>query len=496
MDIRVHQTVNQEFVETEIGTMYVMYHIYTILNSLLGLTGMQTFQWVSYFSGGAFIVLLLFIADELAQGPTQKVLFFLFSICFGTMQMFFGYVEIYCLPALSVLLYLYTGVLFIKGRVPGTVPMIALLVSIGMHVLSVALIPSMLVLLLYRRFEKWFIHRKITILYFVGLLLVGIPIIYFLAPMIGVKYFLVPLTEPKDVAQLMTLFSFEHLWEFLNSQLLASGMGFFLFLLMLLKTLWKKKKYDITMWFISTGGLGMLYLAFLTNAVRGSGDWDILAFPSIFYNIFGIYVVLATPWPKLDAYRFQYLFVIFLVFNGMSTAAWIGINASDRSILKIEDMIIGDPGYCYQLEVPHELSLASNYEGSGLDYKALEFCKRAYEHHYKDVRTHYSYAKKLMELNQTDLSVKILENLITKAPEYPKSYEVLLSFYVKQESAFDVHRIASKLFNVYLKRPDKFKSTFGADYLIHYFTFLREVEVFNKNEKEIQRIDQVLSQLK
>ena len=495
MDIRVQQTIKQEFVDTEALTMFVMYYIYKVLNALGGLTGIQTFRWVSYFSGGIFVVTTLFLADELEIGKTQKTLFFLFYICFGTIQIFFGYVEVYCLPALSVLVYLYTGVLYIKGRVTSTVPMIALIVAIGLHVLSVALIPSIIVLLFYRKYEKWIVMCKITIIHFMSLVVVAIPILYIIAPAIGVEYFIVPFTKSSNDQQLMTLLSIEHLWEFFNSQVLAGGMGFFLFFLILFISIKKKMKYDITMWFFATGGLGMLFLAFITNAVRGSGDWDILAFPSLVYNIFGIYGVFTVPWPKPELYRYRYIVPIFLVFNLMNTIAWIGINASNKSITKIEHMIIGDPGNYYQQKFPDELSLAFVYNGNGLEEKAIEFFKKAYDLHRDNYVTHFNYAGKLLERNEPEIGIKILENIIRVYPQHPAAYKSLMTYYKYKADTSNLFLITNEAFDAYLKDPIVFTAKFGNDQLKEYFAFLCTIEKNQGDKQRVQLIDRVISQL-
>jgi len=462
---------------------------------MAGLTGIQTFQWVSYFSGGMFIVLSLFLADELVIGKTQKTLFVLFYICFGTIQIFFGYVEVYCLPALGVLVYLYTGVLYLKGRVTSAVPMIALIVAIGLHVLSVALIPSIIVLLFGRKYEKWIVMHKITIVHFMGLLVMVVPLLYIIAPAIGAEYFLVPFVKSSNNQQLMTLLSTEHLWEFFNSQMLAGGMGFFLFFLVLIVSVKKKMKYDTTMWFFATGGLGMLFLAFVSNAVRGSGDWDILAFPSLVYNIFGIYVVLTKPWSKPEAYRYRYIVPIFLVFNLMNTLAWVGINAGDKSITKIEHMIIGDPGNYYQQKFPDELSLAFIYNGNGLEEKAMEYFKKAYDLHRDNFVTHYNYAGKLLERNEPEMGTKILENIIKVYPQHPAAYKSLMAYYNYKNDTSNLCIVTNMAFDAYLIDPNVFRSNFGNDNLKEYFIFLRSFEKNQGNEWRVQLIDRVLSQL-
>ena len=380
-----------------------------------------------------------------------------------------------------------------QGSGSDYIPIIALLASIGLHLLSVALIPSMIVLLVYRRYEKWIVMHKITIVHFIGILVISVPILYIIAPKLGVDQFIIPFVEPQSSGSMMTLLSPEHLWEFFNSQILAGGMGFFLFFFVLFISIKKRMKYDITMWFFATGGLGMLLLTFITNAERGSGDWDILAFPSLVYNIFGIYVVLTKRWSSPDTYRFNYIIPIFLVFNGFNAAAWIGINASDWSITKIEHMIMRDPGNLYQ-RLPDELSLGVNYEVNKLEDKMMEFYKKAYEDYPDDPRTHFTYAVNLLNLNQAEPGLKILENLIIITPKYPPAYDVLLSFYNKNNNNNAYYRVANKLFDAFMDRPIEYQMKGHYD-LKKLFTKLRNFEKDRGNEQRVELIDRVISQL-
>ena len=270
------------------------------------------------------------IADELAQNKTTKILFFLFSVCIGAIQFFFGYVEIYALPALSVLLYFYTGVLYIKRRISVAVPIIILLLAVGLHLLSVGLIPSVITLLFYQKIVRY----KIKIIHFIFLLILATPIVYIAASIFDRAHVLIPFTQNNP--QLMTLLSVKHLWEFFNSQMLAGGLGFALFVVLL----FKKIKYDNILWFLSIGGLGMLYVVFINRSDRGSGDWDLCAFPAIACSLTAIYIIVNFYWSKPF---YKYIIPIIIAFNGMNVIAWIGINTSDRSITKIEDMLAGDP---------------------------------------------------------------------------------------------------------------------------------------------------------
>jgi hypothetical protein len=142
-------------------------------------------------------------------------LFLIFSLSIGTLLVFCGYVEIYALPALSILVYIYVSILYLNGKVKWMVPLLALGVSVGLHLISLALVPSLICLY----------YDKFTVKRFVLLLICGTPILYFIARNWGVN-FVHPMSE---------LFSVNHLGEFINSQVLAGGLSLILFTVLLIK---------------------------------------------------------------------------------------------------------------------------------------------------------------------------------------------------------------------------------------------------------------------
>ena len=292
MDLRIPQTVKKEYIFTEYLTMYVLHYLDVFLHDHFKFPPHESFTLHSFLCGVSFVFFLFLTADALGKGLFQKSVIFLFSVFFGTMLIFFGYVEIYSIPALSVLVYIYFIILCLQSKVHIIFPAIALLLSLGFHLMNVGLIPSFFLLITQKYFSSatWF--KKVKAKHIIILILCGLPFMYVLAPMADLGYYLTVLKPTPSQPKVMTLFSFVHFWEFFNAQLLASGTGFFLILYLTFKAIRGKIIIPPMVWLLSSAAFFMFVIAFVSHLVRGSGDWDIMSFPSIIYNILGIYWLL------------------------------------------------------------------------------------------------------------------------------------------------------------------------------------------------------------
>jgi len=474
--------------------MWVLHLVYNAMHRQFGASGLQVFQWGSALAGVAYVWIALFLAGELGKNSFQKALLFLFAIAVGTLQFFFGYAEIYAIPALSVFLFIIAGVLYTKNKVGVIVPLVAFALTVSAHLLSIVFLPAILFLLAYRHPKAAGLLQKANVWHLALLTVLTIPAAYILMPLLH-QYYLIPWSRPENMPQTTTLFSPEHIWEFLNGQLLAAAAGFFLFVVVLLRMLRSKQSLDSTHWFLALSASFSILSAFITNTVRGSGDWDILAFPAIVCNVWAASAYLGQAKTKAEVSRSQSILVVLLAFNVLSTAAWVGINASDRSIRKIEDMLTGDPGNYYQQTLPAPLSLAFNYETNGLREQALEYFKIAAERYPEDPRTYFNYATRLIEAKQDSLALPYLEYLVTNIPTYPRPYQVLISEYVQSKNYPALFSVINRLFGSYLRNPAYFRSAIPTPDLVSWFTYLLQVERANKNEKAAQMIEQQLAQL-
>lgn len=495
MDIRVNQTMKGEFLDTEYWIMFLLNKVYTFLHAHYGLTGLQTFVIQSVAAGGIFVFVSCLIADLIGSDIYEKIVVFLFSVFIGTLLFYFGYVEIYSLPGLSVTLYVYGMLLWIKNKTYFIVPLLLLILAMMFYLMAVGLIPSFIIMLYKKHGFRLPVFNNIKTKPFIILLLIGLPISYLLARTY-VGYFAMTIETHPKYPQVMTLFSFKHLWEYFNSQILASGVGFFVFVYFSYKAIRKKIKFDDTMWFLLSASFFMFYISFIANTVRGSGDWDIHAFPALIYNLLVIYYLVSIRKIPEKRIKVQYAISVLLTFNILHTICWAGINASDKSIKKIGNMLETDPGYYYVTKLSGLANLAMSYRANGLKDISLEYYKKMYVKNYTDLSTHFYYANELLNNNKKVEAIAVYENVIKTAPYAAQAYPPVLSYYEENKRMEEEYRMIDWLYTNFTKNPQQYAKNFPKEQLKNYFTYLYQIESNRKNIAKANAISSVLVTLK
>lgn len=165
----------------------------------------------------------------------------------GLMQLFFGYVENYSFAAAAILLYLWLGLAALRGSVPLWLTALALAVTNATHPSTVVLAPSLLYIgwQLYRDRElgvtRAFHKRRYSlnaVAWQIGLPVVAVALATLLMmevgghgiealltsdrPGGGDARWLVPLFETSTRWEYYTMFSWPHLRDFLNEQMLVA----------------------------------------------------------------------------------------------------------------------------------------------------------------------------------------------------------------------------------------------------------------------------------
>jgi hypothetical protein len=123
------------------------------LHARLWALGNAAFGWadawpayriLSPLAGALYVYGLLRLADSVGRGRAEKLLIVGLLGTLGTMQLFFGYAENYSLAAAGVLLFLWLSLETLAGRRPLWQPSLALAVTIGLHPSTVVLSPALL----------------------------------------------------------------------------------------------------------------------------------------------------------------------------------------------------------------------------------------------------------------------------------------------------------------------------------------------------------------
>jgi hypothetical protein len=246
------------------------------------------------------------------------------------------------------------------------------------------------------------------------------------------------------------------------------------------------------MWFLLSASFFIFYISFISNTVRGSGDWDIHALPALIYNVLVIYYLLSIRKIPEKQTKVQYAILVLLTFNILHTVCWTSINATDKSIKKIGTMLENDPGYYYVTKLSGLANLAMSYKANGLKDISLEYFEKLYKKKYTDLNSHFYYANALMSNNKKVEAIAVYENLIKMAPYVAQAYPPVLSYYEENKRMEDEYRTIDFLYSNFTKNPQQYAQNFSKEQLKSYFTYLYQVE---SNKKNIAKANQIASTL-
>ena len=436
--------------------------LYKLLSTILGFwTPDLTYAVISCLSGVAFVYLVIHLSQSLGQTALEKVFKggMLFSL--GSMQLFFGYVESYTLLQVFLAAYILCSVLYLKGRTGLLWPLIMLAVACALHVAALIFVPSFLYLW-WREIksqERIYIRGSHLILagIFSALTVWRILIVssspeggFHTAPFI-------PLLP--SFGNGFTLFSWAHILEFSNQLLLLSPVGVILLSLFFGKAF---KGKDPVIRFLFICSVFSLAFIFVFNSVLGSADWDLRAFPGIFFVLLGSLCFLkeARTWINLKNFAFLVLWVSFF-----HTAPWIVLNNSHEKSLEHYKLIqLNDPHP--QDETNYNLfKIARNLEMAGLYHESEKLYREGMKQNPLDLRNYHNLAGLYLKLDKESEAESLLVEVLKINPEYFEAYELLgkiyqekkdfqkaLSFYLKSlPKNYDDMDFISNLCAVYLK---------------------------------------------
>ncbi len=491
MNLRIIQTLKQEYVKEEYLTMYMLYQLYEYLYNHFHLNGHQVFVLQSVFTGFLFCFFSFLTADLLMKKLNSKILFFLFYISMGTALLFCGYVEIYSMPALIALIYLYFSLLFLKGKIKITAVFIVLMLAIFFHKLLICFIPSFLFLFFKKINKADNIRTRHIILFSV----ISIFLIYLINSQFSFAR-LTPLMQSHSKTNSITLFSFSHLYEFLNSQLLSSGLSLFLLIFILIKSYRRKIKPDDISKFLLTAYMFMLVVVFTTDKMRGSGDWDICSFPSIPLNLFVIYAAINHFGQIYSRRKIFYLLSVIGIFNFINAVTWIEINSGNKSTKKVSDMLIGDPASYYKT-LPAEMGLARNFELHGLKGEALLWHEAGYKKYsYKNPNASFNYAIALESRKREDEAILIYENTVQTFPYFINSYQRLFLIYEKRKEYNNSFKLSKSMVTAYDQNPDAMIKAAGKDFLLNIFSYVYQVSLSQRDFETSKSMEEKINRIK
>jgi Flp pilus assembly protein TadD len=281
-----------------------MSHI--VLKDVIGGDGqaaaLLSYQIISITAGLLCVVAVALFALKLYERTAERVLFLLGVCTGGYMLLSFGYVENYSLFVLSVLTYTLTGLLIAQGKASRYWILPPVIAAVFLHALGVTLIPSALYLWVGpsrfgRSIRAW---RPLTRLVAAIPIAVVIAIVFhhFYTTSYFFQFALTPPLENRFTIEGYTIFSINHLADFVNlAFLLVPGL-----LIMIVVLSGRSARRSLTQ-------RPFIYLAVLISSVLGAAfifdpklgmprDWDLFSFAGVPLVVLCYYLLL-----KLRPYR-------------------------------------------------------------------------------------------------------------------------------------------------------------------------------------------------
>ena len=293
-------------------------------------TAENTYRVYSYASGLLYVVIAFATAGTLGKNALQKSIVLAFLLTTGYMQLFFGYVENYALYMPGLLLYLLAGLRTLQHRLPLFVPALLLGMLLALHQAFGVFAPSLLFLAYrtYRHQQEILPTRKnaavtvaalscVPVSAAVFLWLSGIGIEAYVGRMGGRNF--LPLFSDPGIEVQYRIFSFSHVLDFLNQQLLAAPAACIALFLVRKEDLRRQP-------FLAVCTAVALLFTFIGNPELGAfRDWDIFSLPALPLTLWAASAFLNRMPDRPQLFHGAFLLCGSAVLH---TLLWIALNAN------------------------------------------------------------------------------------------------------------------------------------------------------------------------
>ncbi len=417
---------------------------------LFGWDGFHAYVVLSVLSGVVFLFLILLLGDLIGKDSKERFLIFCVIITMGANQLFFGYVESYTLVYVAMIVYILFSLGYLKNKNGLMLPVFSFLLTLSLHLSALTFLPSLLYLIFSKRsintetekrkakFFKLFLSIGVVLIVVVGLFLLQ----SYNPEKKGVgSYLIFPLGKGESF---YSLFSFSHLLDLINHQLLISPVAILIWATLVLTFAKKINFKESAIRFLLVVSVCSLAYAFLVDPKLGyPRDWDLFAFTGLGYTLLGLHIFLKY-WRETKIGNLRYITLTLLVTSLISTVPWIYINATEEKAVTRFDHL---------LDMDEERS-AHGHENLAIYYDMREEWQKEIEHWEKAIALTNSarYINNLAEVyysqQRYDLALKELKRSLEVDPTYDYTHfglgEILIRMR-RYEEAIAEFRKAIKL---------------------------------------------------
>ncbi len=381
---------------------------------------------LSCLAGVLWIFCIYLLTDLWGEQRKEKVLIVLILLSMGSIQLFFGYVEHYSFSYLFVFTFILSSLGYLERKAKWFFPLITFILAALSHFSNLYLFPA----LLFLYTTNWENHHRFP----ARKILIGILGFFFLGLVLLLyqKYswtkppFFVPITEDRYSAPGYLLFSFPHLADFLNQQLLISPVGLATILAALFSrtlTVFSKNKTFQLLLLVS---IPQLLFSFLVDPGLGAArDWDMFSAVGLGYTLLGLYVFLHLFRGKS---KFGYLSLILVLSSLFSTIPWMVLNSNaSTSIARFQNLLDLDK----ERSTNGHFALIKYFETKGLKEEA-EKENQKYREAFPEVVL-LNQASLLVKLGELDKAKQLLMQAVGIAPKMPQIRNLLGRIYLERK---------------------------------------------------------------
>lgn len=401
-------------------------YLYKFLKLFFSPSAEFVYTGLSVLAGGVFVFVLFFLTKALSEDKFDRLLIFSVFLFSGATELFLGYAEHYTLVYVSIFAYLYFSLRYLQGKAKIFLPVFFSLLSIGFHLSSVYLLPSLVFLFILKKKEgRVFNIKKAVPLIFILISMAGFFIYYVWSINPVLLEIFVPVFKGRPYATNYTLFSFPHLLDVLNQHLLLSSTGVILLLVLSLTYKGIIKFKDPIIPFLVIASMAQLLYHFLVDPKFGAPrDWDLFSSVALGYTLLGVYLFINFVQSK----RYTALVVILIAI--LTALPWFLLNANtEKGINRFRDI----------LDLDLKRSWAGRYTLADYFYKQKNFVE------YKETMAQLNKAfpedslvrkaETYKEVGNYDKATELLENAIQINPSFFWAYNDLGVIYLKQGKA-------------------------------------------------------------
>lgn len=324
----------------------------TVLNSVelisyhTGANVIDVFRWIGTVFGMIFVFFwILFTGRYFSKKGVANVVLIL-GLFSPFLQLFFGHIEIYAPAITATALTLMSLLLFLKEQEKkwGFIMLLCLLLSMKFHFVSVLMIPACLIawgsFLSKKDLSDLVTWRRMWLLVMVPVFIAGIIAYIFVFKDHTDPRFLdgtvdtserlfLPFFSPEPPLDRYNLFSWSHIWDFMNILFLWSTAGIFILVIAVIKRKQIEWKHEglvlITMTLLLYAGLFFMVNPLLSMPM----DWDLFSLPAPVFLIFA-----ALLYEQLTSEKLARRLIAPVLMLSMLTIPVIATNASTDATSK------------------------------------------------------------------------------------------------------------------------------------------------------------------